>query len=192
MHVPSACNAILSSSQGCIDFLTGDTFEAEELRKQLVFKVVPMLCPDGVINGSYRCGLAGCDLNRQWDKPSPVLHPTIYHARAMVQQLSEAGRLSLFVDLHGHSMRDSAFAFGCDPLIVKNAAGAAASSASAEAAAPFAAGPASERTPSIERDASAALAKLSERELAQLRVRMLPHLLAQREPLFDYQVRLQA
>lgn len=25
-----------------------------------------MLNPDGVINGNYRCSLAGCDLNRRW------------------------------------------------------------------------------------------------------------------------------
>ena len=29
-------------------------------------KVVPMLNPDGVINGNYRCSLAGVDLNRVW------------------------------------------------------------------------------------------------------------------------------
>ncbi len=28
-----------------------------------------MLNPDGVINGNYRCSLAGCDLNRRWKNP---------------------------------------------------------------------------------------------------------------------------
>jgi hypothetical protein len=57
---------------GAIEFLTSNNPEAELLRKNLVFKVVPMLNPDGVINGNYRCSLAGCDLNRRWKAPSKV------------------------------------------------------------------------------------------------------------------------
>lgn len=105
--------------QGSLDFLVSSAAEAQALRSIMVFKLVPMLNPDGVINGNYRCGLAGYDLNRQWDKPSPTLHPTIFHVRALVQSLSAAGRLSLFVDMHGHSMRESAFFFGCDPIGTK-------------------------------------------------------------------------
>ena len=37
-----------------------------------VFKVVPMLNPDGVIYGNNRCSLSGVDLNRQWKRPSKV------------------------------------------------------------------------------------------------------------------------
>jgi murein tripeptide amidase MpaA len=29
-----------------------------------------MLNPDGVINGNYRCSLAGADLNRRWKTPN--------------------------------------------------------------------------------------------------------------------------
>jgi len=37
-----------------IDFLTGATLEAKILRDNFIFKIVPMLNPDGVINGNYR------------------------------------------------------------------------------------------------------------------------------------------
>jgi len=40
------------------------------LRDNFVFKVIPMLNPDGVIVGNYRCSLSGLDLNRQWQGPS--------------------------------------------------------------------------------------------------------------------------
>jgi murein tripeptide amidase MpaA len=50
-----------------------------------VFKVVPMLNPDGVVNGNYRTSLAGADLNRRWDHPHPSLHPTIHAAKAMIE-----------------------------------------------------------------------------------------------------------
>jgi murein tripeptide amidase MpaA len=55
--------------KGCIDYLTGNSEGAQKLRKQFVFKIVPMLNPDGVIMGNYRTGLAGVDLNRKWKSP---------------------------------------------------------------------------------------------------------------------------
>lgn len=71
-----------------------------------------MLNPDGVINGNYRCSLAGCDLNRRWKYPSPVLHPTIYSAKALIKQFAAERPLSLFCDLHGHSKRKNVFMYG--------------------------------------------------------------------------------
>jgi len=50
--------------RGVLNFLTGESPEAVILRDHFVFKIVPMLNPDGVINGNYRCGLCGGDLNR--------------------------------------------------------------------------------------------------------------------------------
>lgn len=44
---------------GVIDFLVGDDEHAEFLRNTFVFKIVPMLNPDGVIVGNYRCSLMG-------------------------------------------------------------------------------------------------------------------------------------
>jgi Predicted carboxypeptidase len=58
--------------QGVIEFLVSDAPEAEKLRNQFIFKIIPMLNPDGVIHGNYRCDLAGRDLNRVWRNPSEV------------------------------------------------------------------------------------------------------------------------
>jgi len=49
-----------------IEFLLGNSSLAKSLRDNFVFKIVPMLNPDGVIVGNYRCNLSGADLNRQW------------------------------------------------------------------------------------------------------------------------------
>jgi murein tripeptide amidase MpaA len=44
---------------GIIDFLTSDNAVAVALRRRFLFRIVPMLNPDGVINGNYRCSLSG-------------------------------------------------------------------------------------------------------------------------------------
>jgi len=38
--------------KGLLDFLLGDTFEAKLLRDNFVFKIIPMINVDGVINGN--------------------------------------------------------------------------------------------------------------------------------------------
>ena len=45
--------------KGCIDFLTSLEDVACKLRDKYVFKIIPMLNPDGVIVGNYRCSLSG-------------------------------------------------------------------------------------------------------------------------------------
>jgi murein tripeptide amidase MpaA len=45
--------------QGFLKCLTGDSFESIELRKRVVFKIVPMINPDGVICGNYRTSMVG-------------------------------------------------------------------------------------------------------------------------------------
>ena len=99
--------------KGAIDFLTGDSLDAKMLRDNFVFKVVPMLNPDGVVNGNYRCSLAGVDLNRVWAEPNKRAHPTIWHAKAMIRKLTEERETVLFCDMHGHSRKKNVFAYGC-------------------------------------------------------------------------------
>lgn len=72
-----------------------------------------MLNPDGVINGNYRCSLAGCDLNRRWSDPSKKLHPTIYHTKLMIKRFVEDREVVMYCDLHGHSRKKNIFIYGC-------------------------------------------------------------------------------
>ncbi|NWW33395.1 CBPC4 carboxypeptidase, partial [Panurus biarmicus] len=81
--------------KGTLEFLVSSDPIAELLRKCFIFKIVPMLNPDGVINGNLRCSLSGDDLNRQWLTPSSQLHPTIYHAKGLLYYLRSIGRAPL-------------------------------------------------------------------------------------------------
>mmetsp|Transcript_86716 Transcript_86716/g.260334 ORF Transcript_86716/g.260334 Transcript_86716/m.260334 type:complete len:496 (-) Transcript_86716:75-1562(-) len=100
--------------QGIIDYLVGPSLDAKILRDNFVFKLVPMLNPDGVILGNYRCGLSGVDLNRQWHDPSEVRMPTIFHTKRLIKSLAAQEQLLLFCDLHGHSRKRNIFMYGCE------------------------------------------------------------------------------
>lgn len=100
--------------RGVLWFLTDpQNQEAKILRDHFIFKVVPMLNPDGVINGNYRVSLAGCDLNRRWKDPDHYLHPIIAATKRMARKLHEERGLALFCDLHGHSRKHNSFMYGC-------------------------------------------------------------------------------
>ena len=88
--------------KGCIDFLMGDSEEAKKLREVYVFKIVPMMNPDGVLVGNSRTSFAGCDLNRRWGKPNEVIHPEVYSTKQMITKLSNQRNIAFIIDCHGH------------------------------------------------------------------------------------------
>uniref|UniRef100_A0A3Q3BDI5 Cytosolic carboxypeptidase 1 n=1 Tax=Kryptolebias marmoratus TaxID=37003 RepID=A0A3Q3BDI5_KRYMA len=100
--------------KGTLEFLMGSSPLAVSLREAYIFKIVPMLNPDGVVNGNHRCSLSGEDLNRQWLNPNPEHHPTIYHTKSLLQYLAYTQRAPLvFCDYHGHSRKKNVFMYGC-------------------------------------------------------------------------------
>ncbi|XP_016310624.1 cytosolic carboxypeptidase 1 [Sinocyclocheilus anshuiensis] len=100
--------------KGTLEYLMSCSPQAQRLRESYIFKIIPMLNPDGVINGNHRCSLSGEDLNRQWQNPNAELHPTIYHAKSLLQYLRATGRTPLvFCDYHGHSRKKNVFMYGC-------------------------------------------------------------------------------
>ena len=51
-----------------------------------VFKIIPMLNPDGVIVGNYRCSLTGRDLNRAYRVATRESFPSISHTKSMIKK----------------------------------------------------------------------------------------------------------
>lgn len=98
--------------KGLIDFLVSSAPEAKALREKFVFKIVPMINVDGVINGNYRCSLCGSDLNRRYKAPSKVLHPSIHSIKRFVKAFQKERELALYIDLHGHSRKKNVFMYG--------------------------------------------------------------------------------
>lgn len=97
--------------QGIIDFLTSDHSSARALRQHLIFKIVPMLNPDGVFHGNYRASSLGFDLNRYWKCPSLKYHPEIFYVKELFTRMQRKEDLSiaLYLDIHAHSCRSNTF-----------------------------------------------------------------------------------
>ena len=76
------------------------------------YQLLPMLNPDGVIVGNYRCSLMGVDLNRQWVGSSAKFYPVNYHTKLMMKRTLESRDIFFYCDFHGHSIGRNAFMFG--------------------------------------------------------------------------------
>nr|XP_032631755.1 cytosolic carboxypeptidase 2 isoform X4 [Chelonoidis abingdonii] len=100
--------------RGFLDFILSDSPDAQLLRELFIFKVVPMLNPDGVIVGNYRCSLAGRDLNRNYRTVLKESFPCIWHTRSMIQRVLEEREVLLYCDFHGHSRKNNVFMYGCN------------------------------------------------------------------------------
>lgn len=100
--------------QGVLEFLVSNTPEADLLRSLYVFKIVPMLNPDGTIRGNHRCSFAGCDLNRVWKRPRELSHPVISSFKRLIKLFASNYRLEMICDMHGHSRKSNVFMYGCN------------------------------------------------------------------------------
>ncbi|XP_057551140.1 cytosolic carboxypeptidase 2 isoform X3 [Hippopotamus amphibius kiboko] len=100
--------------KGFLDFILSSSPDAQLLRDIFIFKVVPMLNPDGVIVGNYRCSLAGRDMNRHYKTILKESFPCIWHTRNMIKRLLEEREVLLYCDFHGHSRKNNIFLYGCN------------------------------------------------------------------------------
>jgi hypothetical protein len=73
-----------------------------------------MLNKDGVFIGNYRTGIVGEDFNRKFNSGQKELFPEILGLKQLVRKCQKAGKVKLFLDLHGHSVLRNSFIFGPD------------------------------------------------------------------------------
>ncbi|XP_066588987.1 cytosolic carboxypeptidase 6 [Prorops nasuta] len=100
--------------QGLMDFLVSPHPIAQVLRDYVIFKIVPMLNPDGVFLGNYRSTLMGIDLNRSWNRISEWIHPSLLATRKKLESLDKDTNtpLDCVLDLHSHTNATGTFVYG--------------------------------------------------------------------------------
>ena len=57
---------------GLIKMILEESEQGQMLRDNFVFKIIPILNPDGVYRGYYRLDTKGHNLNRYYDNPTLV------------------------------------------------------------------------------------------------------------------------
>lgn len=99
--------------EGMINFLCHKTDPRSILlRKNFVFKIIPMVNPDGVYWGFSRVNSFGSNLNRFFDSPSQYHQPSVYSMKLLIQHLKKKENLVNFIDLHGIAWEKGSFSFG--------------------------------------------------------------------------------
>ncbi|KAM7361346.1 cytosolic carboxypeptidase 6 isoform 2-T2 [Cochliomyia hominivorax] len=100
--------------QGFLEFLLSNHNIAKVLRENFVFKIVPMVNPDGVFLGNNRCNLIGQDMNRIWNVATEFSHPEIYAIKNMLKEIdnSDSYQIDFVIDLHAHTSLHGCFIYG--------------------------------------------------------------------------------
>ena len=95
---------------GILQILLSNDLRAQALRNAFVFKIIPVLNPDGVYRGNFRVDQNGINLNRCYVEPDQDTQPTIYAVKRYVEYLG--GKVKYYFDLHAHASKRSCFLFG--------------------------------------------------------------------------------
>jgi hypothetical protein len=95
--------------EGLLRFLTGPDPEAQAIRKKVLFKISPMLNPDGVAKGGTRFNARGVDLNRHWNQEDPLSRdadaaPEIAFMKQAIHHWRTTHRLDLWINIHNNDM----------------------------------------------------------------------------------------
>jgi hypothetical protein len=99
--------------KGILEFLLDcDDRIAQALRDKYVFKMIPILNPDGVFRGHCRMDQFGENLNRYYSNPQPGHHPSIFAAKTLIDFYAGQGKLSMYLDCHAHASKRGCFIYG--------------------------------------------------------------------------------
>jgi predicted deacylase len=85
-----------------VNAVLGDSSLAQRFRERFTLLIIPLLNPDGVVNGHARHNAGGIDLNRDW---GPFTQPETRSVKTLLDSLEEHDTtLRLMLDFHATKM----------------------------------------------------------------------------------------
>jgi hypothetical protein len=100
--------------EGLVNFLLSDDPVAVKGRKESVYKIIPMLNPDGIFHGMTRYNANYEDLNSEWDDDtSDTIHapvePEVDCVKLWLRDwIKEGNKIDMHIDLHSQSQQGEA------------------------------------------------------------------------------------
>ncbi len=89
--------------EGMIQFLLSDDEKAKTMREKFIYKLIPLMNPDGVFNGTTRYNMEMEDLNNIWLNDEKM-QPEVAGVKRWVDSWYAGGKeIDLFLDVHNHS-----------------------------------------------------------------------------------------
>lgn len=95
---------------GFLRSLLSPTCPYKEVLHLYIFKIIPLLNPDGVYRGYYRTGITGLNENRFYLSPNREEMPVISAVKDLFCALQE--KVVVYIDLHAHATKQGCFVFG--------------------------------------------------------------------------------
>lgn len=94
---------------------------AFKLREKLEFWIIPVMNPDGIVCGNYRCNTQGKDMNRYFfaddDEDVNMRLTEVELIRSFMEEHfnpkdeQKKNKLKMFLDIHAHSAQRDIFIF---------------------------------------------------------------------------------
>ena len=89
--------------EGMINFLLSKDKDAEKARKHFIYKLIPMMNPDGVFNGTSRYNMEMEDLNNIWLNEEKM-QPEVAGVKKWAEHWYAQGQqIDMFWDVHNHT-----------------------------------------------------------------------------------------
>lgn len=110
-HAGEYCGGYVVS--GLLDFLLSDDQNAAIARKTTVYKIIPMMNPDGIFHGITRFNANYEDLNQEWDDDfTDTIHlpvePEVAGVKKWIRDWRRSGRqIDLGLDIHSQGQEGS-------------------------------------------------------------------------------------
>jgi murein tripeptide amidase MpaA len=67
-----------------LNIMSKATTQGDTFYQNYIFKIVPMVNPDGVIHGNTRAELTGIDSNRAWKKTHKTITPVAHYLKKQI------------------------------------------------------------------------------------------------------------
>lgn len=99
--------------EGMVKYLLSDDARAAEARKKTIYKIVPMMNPDGIYNGMTRLNGNLEDLNQEWDDDyTDTAHaptePEVAAVKKWIRDWLKSGKkITLSIDVHSQGQEGS-------------------------------------------------------------------------------------